>query len=328
MTLTLAQETVERTGPALEEPPAPAPEATPETPTASPEVTPSAVDGPAPAPDAAPEAPPFDFNDPAAYQDLFWAYGPSVITVIVILVAAFIVAGFVGRAVRSGLKKAKLEDTLAIFIGRAARWAILLLAVVLCMSEFGVDTTSIAALVAGIGFAIALGFQGTLGSLAAGVLLMAFRPYKVGDVVKLDGELGKVAEIELFTTLIDTFDNRRIILPNANVFGNKIENLSFHPIRRAEVLVGTSYDADIDETRKVLKQAVDKVPGRLDEPEPAVALLELGDSSVNWAVRAWANSADLLTVKDALTREVKVHLDQAGIEIPYPQMDLHMDRKK
>lgn len=274
------------------------------------------------------EAPAFDYANPNAWEDLFFTYLPSVLTVAVILTVAVFASAIVGRFVRRALQKMKVEDTLAIFIGRTSRWAILLLALVLCMSEFGVDTTSIAALVAGIGFAIALGFQGTLSSLAAGVLLMVFRPYKVGDVVKLGGELGKVSEIELFTTLLDTFDNRRIILPNGSVFGNTIENLTFHPTRRVDVNVGVGYDADLDQTREVLTEAAREVEGRLDEPEFAVALLELGDSSVNWAVRVWTHTEDFWTVKDALTRLVKIKLDQAGLEIPYPQMDVHVNRKK
>lgn len=269
----------------------------------------------------------FDYTDTNQWQDLAFTYLPPVITVIVILVVAVFASAIIGRLVRRALERMKVEATLAIFISRTARWAILLLAFILCMSQFGIDTTSIAALVAGIGFAIALGFQGTLGSLAAGVLLMVFRPYKVGDTVKLDGELAKVAEIELFTTLLDTFDNRRIILPNGSVFGNKIENITFHPTRRVDVNVGVSYDADLDQTREVLKQAALEVEGRLDEPEFAVMLLDLGDSSVNWVVRVWTKGEDFWAVKDALTRLVKIKLDEAGLEIPFPQMDVHMDNK-
>ena len=172
-----------------------------------------------------------------------------------------------------------------------------------------------------------MGFQGTLGNLAAGFMLMVFRPFKVGDTVKIDGELGVVTEIELFSTFIDTFDNRRLIFANGKVFGNKIENLTFHKNRRVDVNVGVTYDADIDETRRVLTEAVDRVAGRLDDPAPAVVLLDMGDSSINWVVRCWAPTADFWTVKQALTREMKYALDQAGLEIPYPQMDVHVNRK-
>ena len=280
---------------------------------------------------SAPPPPPsghaFDFGNPADWEKLASHYLPAVVTVIVIFIIAIILAGVLSRLTTSALKRARLEETLAIFIGRMMRWGILLLALVVCMSKFGVDTTSIAALIAGIGFAIAMGFRGTLGNLAAGFMLMVFRPFKVGDAVKIDGELGKVAEIELFSTFIDTFDNRRIILANANVFGSKIENLTFHKTRRVDVNVGVSYEADLDETRRVLVEAVTRCPGRLDDPEPAVALLDMGDSAINWVVRCWSPTDDFWTVREALTREVKYALDNAGLEIPYPQMDVHFNRK-
>jgi small conductance mechanosensitive channel len=151
-----------------------------------------------------------------------------------------------------------------------------------------------------------------------------FRPFQVGDVVKLDGITGKVNEIELFTTTIDTFDNRRLIIPNGSVFGNTIENITFHPHRRADVAVGVTYSADIDRTREVLTQAAQNVPGALNDPEPSIILVDLGDSCVNWSVRVWAKSDEFTTVKQAATRAVKLALDKANIEIPFPQMDVHV----
>lgn len=279
-------------------------------------------------PTTSPPAEAFDVMNFEHWEAFFWTNVPSVLASMVIIVVCIIAASVLGRVVYKSLHRARVEETMALFIGRGVKWAVLVLGLVLCMAEFGVDTTSIAALIVGIGFAIAMGFQNTLGSLAAGVLLMVFRYYKVGDTVKLDGELAKVTEIELFTTLLDTFDNRRIILPNGKIFGNKIENLTFHPKRRVDVNVGVSYDADIDKTREVLREAALEVEGRLDEPEFAVVLLDLGDSSVNWVVRVWVNTPDLWTVKDRLTRLVKIKLDEAGLEIPYPQMDVHVNRKR
>jgi small conductance mechanosensitive channel len=145
-------------------------------------------------------------------------------------------------------------------------------------------------------------------------------------VINVAGQLGTVNEIELFTTTIDTFDNRRIIIPNSAIFGSVIENISHHPRRRADVDVGVDYSADIDRTREVLERAAASVEGVLEDPAPAVILLGLGASSVDWSVRVWANSDKFGAVKQATTRAVKMALDEAGIGIPFPQMDVHLDQ--
>ena len=163
----------------------------------------------------------------------------------------------------------------------------------------------------------------TLGNVAAGVMLLVFRPYKVGDVVKVNDVTAKVDEIELFTTTFDTFDNRRIIMPNSEIFGNTIENISYHKTRRVDVAVGTAYEADIDTARQTLMAAAMAVEGRIEDPAPVVYLNELGDSSINWTLRVWVNAPDFWAVKDRLTRDVKYALDKAGIGIPFPQRDLN-----
>ena len=199
----------------------------------------------------------------------------------------------------------------------------IILAVLSCLQIFGVDTTSFAAVIAAAGFAIGLALQGSLQNFSAGVMLLAFRPFKVGDVVNVAGQTGVIESIALFTTSMDTFDNRRIILPNSEIFGSTIENISFHPTRRADVDVGTAYDADIDKTWDLLKQVAESVEGRLPDKGPDVILMGLGDSSVNWQLRVWAPASDFFPLKQRLTRDVKVALDNAGISIPYPQMDVH-----
>ncbi|MDY7096273.1 MAG: mechanosensitive ion channel family protein, partial [Acidobacteriota bacterium] len=140
------------------------------------------------------------------------------------------------------------------------------------------------------------------------------------------GITGKVEEISLFTSIIDTPDNRRFIVPNSEVFDNVIENKTYHPTRRVDISVGTDYSADLDHTREVLMAAAEAVPGRLEDPSPQVVLQELGGSSIDWSVRVWSTTADFWTVREATVRQVKVALDEAGIGIPFPQMDVHMDR--
>lgn len=200
-----------------------------------------------------------------------------------------------------------------------------MLALIFCLGRFGVQTASLAAVIAAAGLAVGLAFQGTLSNFAAGIMLLTFRPFKVGDTVNVSGETGSVEEIELFFTHIDTFDNRRIILPNATVFGTKIENISHHPLRRADVNVGVDYTADVDRTREVLLAAVASVEGQAQGKEPQVVLQNFGASSVDWTVRIWAPAATLFPTREATLRAIKYHLDEAGIGIPFPQMDVHFD---
>ena len=253
-------------------------------------------------------------------------YGLRAMLVVVLMVAAWTLSSWASALIRTALRRVRFDETLTSFVSRFVRWLILLLTALTCLSYFGVETTSFAAVLGAAGLAIGLAFQGTLSNFAAGAMLLLFRPYKVGDVVNVAGNLGKVFEIELFTTAIDTFDNRRFIIPNSSIFGAVIENITHHPVRRVDVAVGTSYAADIDGTRKVLEQAISIVDQRVADPEPAAVLTGLGPSSVDWSVRVWARSEDFGDAKQALIRAVKMELDRAGIEIPYPQMDVHLDR--
>ena len=253
-------------------------------------------------------------------------YGAASIKALVLLVIGWIAAGWVGMVVRKAVGRAGLDETICRFLGKLARWALLLLVLVACLTIFGVESTSFAAVIGSAGLAIGLALQGTLGNFASGIMLLMFRPFNVGDVIQVAGETGTVNAIELFTTTLDSFDNRRFIIPNGQIFGSTIENITFHPHRRAEVAVGVSYTADIDRTREVLMQAAYTVPGSLESPNPAVVLLELGDSTVNWSVRVWAPTAEFGSVKQATVRAVKLALDEADIEIPFPQIDVHLDQ--
>ncbi len=256
---------------------------------------------------------------------LITQYATRVVGVLVLLFCSWVVAAWVGVLVRRSCDRTGIDLTLGKFFAKLARWAILVLAVLMCLGVFGVNTTSFAAVLAAAGLAVGLALQGTLANFASGVMLLIFRPFKVGDVITVCGQTGKVDEIELFTTALDTPDNRRLILPNGSVFGSTIENITHHSTRRVDVAVGVDYSAEIDRTRSVLLEAAKAVPDRLDDPEPQVVLTGLGASSVDWQVRLWCNAADYWPVKDAATRQVKVALDQAGIGIPFPQMDVHVD---
>ena len=248
------------------------------------------------------------------------------VLVLIVIFLTWTISAWISGMVARALRRVKFDETMTRFVAKLVRWLLLLLAALMCLSYFGVETTSFAAVIGAAGLAIGLAFQGTLSNFAAGAMLLIFRPYKVGDVVSIAGNLGKVFEIELFTTAIDTFDNRRFIIPNSAIFGATIENITYHPKRRIDIAVGTSYAADIDQTRAVLEQAIQSVELCVADPEPAVVLTGLGASSVDWSVRGWANRDDFGEAKQALIRAVKVELDRAGIEIPYPHMDVSLSQ--
>lgn len=258
-------------------------------------------------------------------MDTIIGYGTSVVGVLVFIIVVWIVAGWIGRLVRQSLETSPLDDTLTRFFPRLARWLVIIIGVVMALGIFGIQTASFAAVIGASAFAIGLAFQGTLAHFAAGVMMLIFRPINVGDVVNLEGEFGKIQEIDLVLTKMDTFDNRRVTIPNGKVFSSTITTLNAHEMRRVDVPVGADYGADIDATRAALEKALPNIEGALDEPAPQIVLDGLGDSSVDWVVRAWAPTPDWLAVKQSTIRAIKMALDEAEIGIPFPQMDVHLD---
>lgn len=256
---------------------------------------------------------------------LLTAYAFRIVGVLVLLVVAWIFAGWAGRTASRSLARAGIDPTLQKFFSNLTRYLILSVAILACLGVFGVETTSFAALLAAGGLAIGLAFQGTLSNFAAGVMLLTFRPFKVGDFIKAAGTAGTVDEIELFTTRLNTPDNRRIIVPNSELFGSTIENVTFHDTRRVDVAVGTDYAADLDQTRRILEGVIDAEEAKLADKTHQVYLLELGDSSISWALRIWVKAEDYWAVRERVTRATKYALEEAGIGIPFPQMDLHVD---
>jgi len=252
-------------------------------------------------------------------------WGLKVIGVLVALFAARMVGNWSRRAIQRSLEKRNFDATLTRFFANSARYAILVGALIGCLGVFGIETASFAALIAAGGLAIGLAFQGTLGNFAAGVMLIIFRPFNVGDWIKVSGLTGKVEEIELFTTEMTTPDNRRLVVPNGSIFGSTIENITYHDTRRVDVPVGTDYGADVDETRKVLEAMAPKIAGILMDPPPQIFLAGLGGSSVDWQVRVWCKTSDYWDVLQVCVRDTKAALDAANIGIPFPQTDVHLD---
>lgn len=250
-----------------------------------------------------------------------------IILAIVFLGVGWWIARLGEGMVERALNRLKVDAMLVRFGASVVRWTILILVIISALGAVGISTFSFAAVLGAAGLAIGLSMKDVLSSLASGVLLLVQRPFKVGDFVRAGGETGTVVEVGLFHTLLNTPDNKRIIVQNSKVFTGIIENVSFHPKRRADIPVGVTYGAGIDETRETLAAAaalVTAVPGALSDPAPQIVLDGFGDSSVNWQVRVWANTADFLAVRQALIRQIKITLDEKGIGIPYPQMDVHL----
>jgi small conductance mechanosensitive channel len=268
-------------------------------------------------------------GDYAAIITLVEAYLLPALLVLLVVIVAYFLGKFLGRVTGTAVGK-RIDQTLGKFLQKLVFYGILVFALLGVLGYFGISVASFAAVLAAAGFAMGLAFQGTLSNFAAGVMLLTFRPFRVGQVVKINDELGVVDEIELFHTTLDTFDKRRIVMPNSAIFGNTIENISHHPERRVDVNVGVEYGADLDKTREVLSAACESLKEKMIEGEGRgyqIYLWELGDSSVNWIVRFWTAADNYWPVREQLTRAVKMHLDDAGLGIPFPQMDVHLDGK-
>ncbi|NQY96688.1 MAG: mechanosensitive ion channel [Henriciella sp.] len=243
----------------------------------------------------------------------------NVLIALVILIIGFWIAGRVGAVVRGiGKQHEKLDDTLFNFLGSLARYVVLAFVIIAVLNRFGVETTSIVALLGAAGLAVGLALQGAMSNLAAGVMLMIFRPYKVGDFIDAAGNFGNVEEITLFTTVLRTFDHQQIIIPNGKIWGEQIVNHSHHEVRGVELTFGVSYDTDIDKAREFILNVFKNHEHILDDPAPVVVVSTLNDSSVDFAVRPFVKGEHWFDVRFTVPELVKKALDEAGIEIPFP----------
>ena len=251
----------------------------------------------------------------------------DVLAAILIVVLAFVISGWVSRRIkRTAEKHARLDDTLFDFLGNIARYAILAVAGVVVLNTFGIQTTSIVAVIGAAGLAIGLALQGTLSNVAAGVMLIMFRPIKIGDFVVIDGQMGTVRSINLNFTELASVGNFQIIIPNSEVWGNTIVNYSAYDMRQAEWTFGVGYDADLHLAAQVIRDTIASDPRFVPEPEPTVLVDRLGDSSVDFLVRAWVARADFFGFSKDINRDVKIALDAAGISIPFPHRTLIVQR--
>ncbi|MBX3357881.1 MAG: mechanosensitive ion channel family protein [Phycisphaeraceae bacterium] len=287
---------------------------------------------PAATPDAAPKEGGFgnlEHQVSALWKDLQHLavqYGLSVLGALVILIVAWILSRWAQRTIRRALDRAKFDPTVSKFVGHVTRWAILVLALVTCLAVIGVNITALATVLGASGLAIGLASQGALSNLAAGLMLLVTRPFRVGDVIVVDGFLGIVEEIELFATKLNTPDNRRIIMPNNSVFGKVIENITFNPNRRVDIVVGVAYSTDLDAAKASIERSLAGSALVLKEPPPMIVLREFGESSINFDVRAWAPTKDFALAKHDVIKVIKAGFDRDDIEIPFPQRVVWMQR--
>ena len=224
------------------------------------------------------------------------------------------------------MERRNIDALLASFTSNIAYVALIAFVIIAALSKLGIQTTSFVAIIGAAGLAIGLALQGSLANFASGVMIIAFRPFKVGDFIEAGGVAGVVEGIQMFSTQMRTGDNKQIIIPNSNITGSNITNYSAKDTRRVDMIFGIGYDDDIKKAKDVLTELIESDERILKDPAPLVALSELGDSSVNFVVRPWVNSADFWSVKFDFTEAVKLRFDQEGISIPYPQQDVHLHK--
>lgn len=251
-------------------------------------------------------------------KDLVVEYTPKILVALAILIIGLFVISIVVKTSKNILKKRGVDTTLQKFLGDLISWTLKLLLFITVIAKLGIETASFAAIIAAAGLAVGLALQGSLGNFAGGVLIMIFKPFKIGDLIEAQGEIGVVKEIEIFTTKLTGLSNREIIIPNGTLSNGTIVNYTTEGTRRVDLVIGVSYDADIKQTKEVLTSVLTSNSKVLNDPTPGVTVLELADSSVNFAVRPWCKTEHYWDVYFEVTEAAKLALDKAGIEIPYP----------
>ncbi len=252
-------------------------------------------------------------------------YGVDIVGAIVLLVVGWTVAGWIRRVIRRTLDRVPaLDETLKPFIANLVRYAVLIFVLIAVLNQFGVQTTSMIAVLAAAGLAIGLALQGTLANVASGVMLMFLRPFNVGEYVEAGDIAGTVVEIGLFNTEIKTSAGPGLIVPNKIIWDSPITNFSRNPTRRLDLAIGIGYDDDVDGAMALLRGLLTGDGRVLDDPEPMVVVMELGDSAVIIKLRAWTRSGDYWATVWDLNKSIKTELQAAGYSIPFPQRDVHI----
>jgi small conductance mechanosensitive channel len=248
----------------------------------------------------------------------------NLVTAIVIFYVGRIVVRLLTRAVRKVMDAQDVDKTLVSFVSNLASMVLMTFVIIAAVGALGIQTTSFIALLGAAGLAIGLSLQGSLSNFAAGVLIVLFRPYKVGDWIEAAGISGSVEDVQILTTVLKTGDNKQVIVPNGQIMNSIITNYSANHTRRVDMVVGVSYDDDIDKVRSTLEDIIAAEDRVLDEPACTIAVSALADSSVNFVVRPWVATSDYWGVMFDLTETIKKRFDNEGISFPFPQQDVHL----
>jgi len=236
------------------------------------------------------------------------------------------IARFISNMVAKGLKKSNSDPILINFLKNFVYFILLAAVIVAALGQLGIKTTSLLGMLAAAGLAIGLALKDSLSNFASGVMIVIFRPFKLGDLVEVAGQTGKVEEIKIFSTMLVTTDNRLVIIPNGQITSDPIVNHTAKKIRRVDIAMGVGYDDDLKVARDVMMKAMQNHPLVLEDPAPSILMTELADSSVNFSVRPWAKTEDFWTVYGGLLEQFKGDLEAAGCNIPYPQTDVHLHK--
>ena len=270
-------------------------------------------------------------NDASAWQEwiegllpMIADFGVDLLIALAIFVIGRIVAKSIVGAVRKGMQRGQADDTLVGFIGNLVNGLIMAFVIIAAIKQIGVETSGFVAVLGAAGLAVGFALQGSLGNFASGVLLLMFRPIKIGDYVEAGGTSGSVKDIGIFTTTMHTPDNKKVIVPNAQITSDTITNYSANDTRRVDLVAGIGYGDDILKAKEVLARIVKEHPLVLSDPEPMIEVSELGDSSVNIVVRPWVKTSDYWRVFFDVTQSIKMEFDKEGISIPFPQRDVHL----
>jgi small conductance mechanosensitive channel len=252
------------------------------------------------------------------------AYWLKIVGAVIILVVGRWLAKVISKLVGKAMIKAKVDPTLTSFVQHICEIAILVYVVIAALNKLGVETGSFAVVIGAAGLAIGFALQGSLANFAAGVMMIIFKPFKVGDFIEAAGKMGTVKEIQIFNTIINSPDNVKIIIPNGQVTGGNIMNYTVNGTRRIDLVIGVSYEDDLKKAQQVIKEIITSDNRILLEPAYTIAVSELGDSSVNFVVRPWVKATDYWSVRFDLIEKIKLALDKNGITIPFPQRDIHI----
>ncbi|WP_370426728.1 small-conductance mechanosensitive channel MscS [Pantoea vagans] len=260
-------------------------------------------------------------------QALIISYAVNIVAAIAIIIIGMVIARIISNAVNRLLRARHIDATVADFLSALVRYGVIAFTIIAALGRIGVQTASVIAVLGAAGLAVGLALQGSLSNLAAGVLLVTFRPFRTGEFVDLGGVMGTVLHVQIFSTTLRTGDGKIVVVPNGKIISGNIVNFSREPVRRNEFIIGVAYEADVDEVIALLQQVVEADSRVLKDKGIQIGLNELAASSMNFVVRCWSNSGDLQDVYWDLLKNFKRALDSKGIGIPYPQMDVHLHQK-